>query len=192
MYHFQASQSLRMTVPDEAVSIQHYLRQPQRLVQAITDSTRIEPVGKDLYRLSLRSRKFLSFNIEPTATLRVWSSANDVLHLKAVDCQVLGFEHLNRSFELGLEGILVPTSRGAETEIHGEAHLQVQLELPPPMQWTPKPLVESTGRAFLSGILATMKHRLERQLVSDYRAWVADTAGPTRKATGSVERSPVR
>ncbi|MGB3201602.1 MAG: DUF1997 domain-containing protein, partial [Nodosilinea sp.] len=73
MQEFHASQHLRLRVPNEAIPIEHYLRQPQRLVQAITDPRRIEVLGDGVYRLSLRPLQFMGISIEPTADLRVWS-----------------------------------------------------------------------------------------------------------------------
>lgn len=52
----------------------------------------------------------------------------------------------------------------------------------------PDSVLDRTGRTFLSGILGTIKHRIERQLVEDYRAWVAAThARPEVKAQGAIQ-----
>jgi hypothetical protein len=47
--------------------IEHYLKQPQRLVQAITDPRRIEAVDDSVYRLSMRPLQFMGIHIEPMA-----------------------------------------------------------------------------------------------------------------------------
>ena len=39
---FNASQSVEIAVPEERVPIQHYLRQPRRLVNALVDQSRTE------------------------------------------------------------------------------------------------------------------------------------------------------
>ncbi|WP_035987698.1 DUF1997 domain-containing protein [Leptolyngbya sp. KIOST-1] len=178
MQNFYASQDLRLRVPNETVPIEHYLRQPQRLVQAITDPRRIEVLGDGVYRLSLRPLQFLGVSIEPTADLRVRSQADGTLQLESVGCQVKGPDYLsfvNDSFGMALQGTLIPHRRDHYTELQGRADLHIHIELPPPLRFMPDPVLDRAGRTFLSGILSTIKHRIERQLVEDYRAWVTAT-----------------
>ncbi|PSR15379.1 hypothetical protein C8255_23065, partial [filamentous cyanobacterium CCP3] len=178
MQDFHASQNLRLRVPNEAIPIEHYLRQPQRLVQAITDPRRIEVIGDGVYRLSLRPLQFLGISIEPTADLQVRSQADGTLTLESVGCQVKGPDYLsfvNDSFGMALQGVLTPQRGDRYTELQGRADLQIHIELPPPIRFMPAPVLDRAGKTFLSGILSTIKHRIERQLVEDYRAWVATT-----------------
>ncbi|MFQ4135035.1 DUF1997 domain-containing protein [Nodosilinea sp. PGN35] len=178
MKEFHARQTLCLRVPNEAIPIEHYLRQPQRLVQAITDPRRIEVLGDGVYRLSLRPLQFFGISIEPTADLRVWSLADGTLRLESVACRVKGPEYLsfvNDSFGMALQGSLTPQRQATYTELQGQADLQIHLELPPPIRFMPASVLDRTGKTFLSGILGTIKHRIERQLVEDYRAWVAAT-----------------
>ena len=178
MQEFHASQNLRLRVPNEAIPIEHYLRQPQRLVQSITDPRRIEVIGDGVYRLSLRPLQFLGISIEPTADLQVRSQADGTLTLQSVGCQVKGPDYLsfvNDSFGMTLQGVLTPQRGDRYTELQGRADLQIHIELPPPIRYMPAPMLDRAGKTFLSGILSTIKHRIERQLVEDYRAWVAAT-----------------
>lgn len=178
MNEFHASQALRLRVPNEAIPIEHYLRQPQRLVQAITDSRRIEVLGDGVYRLSLRPLQFMGISIEPTADLQVTSRSDGTLRLESVGCQVKGPNYLrfvNDTFDMALQGTLTPHREANHTELQGQADLQIELELPPPIRYMPNSMLDRTGKAFLSGILNTIKNRIERQLVEDYRAWVATT-----------------
>lgn len=190
MHAFQASQNLRLRVPNEALPIEHYLRQPQRLVQAITDPRRIEVIGDGLYRLSLRPLQFFGISIAPTADLQVRSQADGTLYLESTGCQVKGPDYLsfvNDSFGMALQGTLVPRRNEHYTELQGRADLQIHLELPPPIRFMPAPVLDRAGKTLLSGILGTIKHRIERQLVEDYRAWVAATqAQPEANAQSSV------
>ncbi|MGB3136232.1 MAG: DUF1997 domain-containing protein [Nodosilinea sp.] len=190
MHAFQASQNLRLRVPNEALPIEHYLRQPQRLVQAITDPRRIEVIGDGLYRLSLRPLQFFGISIVPTADLQVRSQADGTLYLESTGCQVKGPDYLsfvNDSFGMALQGTLVPRRNEHYTELQGRADLQIHLELPPPIRFMPAPVLDRAGKTLLSGILGTIKHRIERQLVEDYRAWVAATqAQPEANAQSSV------
>ncbi|MBW4461381.1 MAG: DUF1997 domain-containing protein [Nodosilinea sp. WJT8-NPBG4] len=196
MKEFHASQTLRLRVPNEAIPIEHYLRQPQRLVQAITDPRRIEVLGDGVYRLSLRPLQFFGISIEPTADLRVWSLADGTLRLESVACRVKGPEYLsfvNDSFGMALQGTLTPQRQATHTELQGQAELQIHLELPPPIRFLPTSVLDRTGKTFLSGILGTIKHRIERQLVEDYRAWVATTHGqPQVSSQGAMQGRTVQ
>ncbi|NMF84709.1 DUF1997 domain-containing protein [Nodosilinea sp. P-1105] len=192
MQEFQAHQTLRLRVPNEAIPIEHYLRQPQRLVQAITDPRRIDPLDDGVYRLSLRSLQFLGINVEPTADLKVWSTADGTLNLESVQCQVRGPDYLsfvNESFGMTLKGTLKPQRQDSHTELTGRADLGIHIELPAPIKYMPDPMLDRAGKAFLNGILMTIKHRIERQLVEDYRAWVAATLRRSDGATQSSLRS---
>jgi len=178
MKEFHASQALNVRVPHEAIPIEHYLRQPQRLVQAITDPRRIEPRAEGVYRLSLRPLHFFGIHVEPTTDLRVWDLADGSLCLEALDSEVRGpgyLSHINESFSLGLKGILKPHRKEHHTEVQGEANLTIRLEMPPPIKHMPHGILDATGRTFLNGILVTMKSRIEHHLIHDYRAWVEHT-----------------
>ena len=177
MRHFQVSQTLKMAVPNEVIPIEHYLRQPQRLVQAITDPSRIQELSLCHFRLQLKPLQFMMFSIQPIVDLKVWTQAEGVLHLRSLDCQIRGAEFLSHSFSLELAGTLSPHRRETTTELRGKADLKVQVEVPSPLKLLPEPVLERSGRTFLNGILLTIKYRLERQLVQDYRRWVK--ANPT-------------
>lgn len=174
MQEFRASQILSLRIPNGPLPIEHYLRQPHRLVQAITDHRRIDQLEEGLYRLSLRPLLFLGISLQPTADLRVWVLTDGTLCLEAVDCQVYGpayFDYVNKSFSMGLTGRLTPQPQKPYTTLVGQADLQVQLDLPAPLNLMPYPMVQTAGRRLLGSILATIKHRLERQLLEDYQIW---------------------
>ena len=172
MRNFQVSQNLKMLVPNEVIPIEQYLRQPERVVQAITDPSQIQQLAPSHFRLRLRPLKFMMLRLEPTVDLQVWTEAKGILHLKALDCEIRGVQFLKDSFYLELAGILFPCPREGNTELSGKADLKIQVEVPPPLKVIPESMLESSGRAFLKGILLTIKYRLERQLVQDYRRWV--------------------
>lgn len=172
MQHFHVTKTLKMNVPNEAISIEHYLNQPQRLVQAITDSSRIEQLSSSHFRLRLRSLQFMMLRFEPIAELQVWINPDGTLRLRSLNCEIRGAERLNRSFNLELSGILVPHRQETTTELLGKADLIVQVETPPALKLVPEQVLQTTGKAFLNGILLTIKSRLENQLVQDYRRWV--------------------
>ncbi|MGF1566732.1 MAG: DUF1997 domain-containing protein [Nodosilinea sp.] len=192
MQDFHAGQALNLRIPNGAIPIEHYLRQPQRLVQAITDPRRIEPLEDGVYCLSLRPLQFLGISIEPTADLKVWSLADGTLCLESVRCEVRGpayLSYVNDSFSMALQGTLKPHRQDRHTELIGHADLAVQIDLPPPLKFMPAPMLQAAGGKFLSGILMTIKNRIERQLVDDYHAWVAATHSHTgAEIQGSLRR----
>ncbi|ESA33842.1 hypothetical protein N836_19890 [Leptolyngbya sp. Heron Island J] len=184
MQHFHVTQTLNINLPNEAIAIEHYLCQPQRLVQAITDCNRIQQLAPSHFRLRLRPLQFMMLRFEPVAELQVWTNSDGALQLRSLNCEIRGAEHLNRSFNLDLSGTLAPHRQERTTELLGKADLKVQLEIPPALQLVPEQILKTTGKAFLNGILLTIKSRLERQLIQDYRHWVgANQAGQTSLAS---------
>lgn len=171
---FTASQSVEIAVPEQPVPIQHYLRQPQRLVNALVDPSRIEQLDEETFRLRIRPLTFMTLSIQPTAKLKVWAEPNGTVHLRSVACEIMGLDYLNQRFALNLEGHLSPCQVNGVTLLKGKADLEVQVELPFPLSLTPKPIVEATGNGLLKSVLLTIKQRLLHQLLSDYRSWVND------------------
>jgi Protein of unknown function (DUF1997) len=171
---FTASQSVEIVVPEQPLPIQHYLRQPQRLVKALVDPSRIEQLDDELFRLKIRPLSFMTLSIQPTADLKVWAEPNGTLNLRSVACEILGLDYINQRFELNLQGHLSPYQRQDVTLLRGKADLEVKVELPFPLNMTPQPIVETTGNGLLKSVLMTIKQRLLHQLLTDYRSWVND------------------
>ena len=170
---FSASQSVELVVPDQPIPIQHYLRQPQRLVQALVDPSRVEQLNSDCFRLKMRSLSFMTLSIQPTVDMQVRAHADGSISLRSIACDIRGVEYINQRFSLNLIGQLSPFQVNGATYLKGKADLQVQVELPPPLWFTPKPLLEATGNGLLRSVLLTIKQRLMHQLLLDYRQWVA-------------------
>ncbi|QLE55227.1 DUF1997 domain-containing protein [Nostoc sp. TCL26-01] len=177
---FTASQSVEIAVPQQPIPIQHYLRQPQRLVNALVDQRRIHQLSEEVFRLKMRPLAFMSLSIQPTVDMRVWAESNGIIYLRSVGCEILGFEYINQRFSLNLRGYLSPYQLSTGTRLQGKADLEVQVELPPPFSLTPKPILETTGNGLLKSVLMTVKQRLLHQLLVDYRQWVvSQTQAPT-------------
>jgi hypothetical protein len=191
MYKFNVSQNLKLAVRNEIVPIEHYLRQPQRLVQAITDPRRVEQRGSCEFRLSLRPLDFLMLRFQPVADLQVWADEEGTIHLRSLKCELRGVEFLQRSFFFQLVGTLSPHPAGSITHLEGKAELKVELQLPPPLQMVPTAIVEQTGTALLNGVLSTIKYRLERQLVQDYQRWAQDSTVTPLSSPGQPVNSLV-
>lgn len=169
---FAAVQAIELLVPEQAIPIQHYLRQPQRLVGALVDPSRIQQLGVDTFRLKMRPLNFMMLNIQPTVDLRVWAEADGTIQLRSIACEIRGVEYINQRFNLNLVGRLMPSTIGDTTYLRGQADLEVQVELPPALWFTPKPLLEATGNGLLRSVLLTIKQRLTHHLLQDYRKWV--------------------
>ncbi|MBX9253964.1 DUF1997 domain-containing protein [Desmonostoc muscorum CCALA 125] len=184
---FTASQSVEIAVPEEPIPIQHYLRQPQRLVKALVDNSRIQQVSEEVFRLKMRPLTFMSLSIQPTVDMRVWAESNGIIYLRSLGCEILGFEYINQRFTLNLKGYLSPKEQTTGTRLQGRADLEVQIDLPPPFSLTPKPILEATGNGLLKSVLLTVKQRLLHQLLADYRYWVISQTKNQRLDAESVE-----
>ncbi len=169
--HFFASQSVELTVPEQPIPIQHYLRQPQRLVYAIADQNRIEQLDRDRFALKMRPLNFLTLSFQPIVELRVWADANGTVNLTSVGCTIPGLDYINQRFALNLKGKLYPTYHNGVTRLVGRANLQVSVDVPFPLSLTPSPIIETTGNGLLKSILVRIKQKLMHQLLLDYSQW---------------------
>lgn len=176
---FSAVQLVEIAVPVQPIPIQHYLRQPQRLIRSLIDPNQVEPQGEDCFRFKMRPLHFMMLSLQPTVDLQIWAEPEGVIHLRSVGCDIRGIEYINQRFNLDLVGRLAPIQQQAKTYLQGQADLQVQVELPPPLSLTPRSLVETTGNGLLRSVLLTIKQRLVHQLLADYCQWVDDQAQST-------------
>lgn len=173
---FVASQSVEIVVPEQPVPIQHYLRQPQRLVHAIADQNRIKQLNSEHFRLEMRPLSFMSLNFQPTVELKVWADADGTVHLSSVGCEIRGLDYINQRFALNLRGKLYPYQHKNITYLKGRADLSVSVDIPLPFSLTPKPILETTGNGLLKSVLVTIKQKLMHQLLFDYRQWANQDA----------------
>lgn len=175
---FNACQSVTILICDRPWLIQHYLRQPQRLIEALAEPKRIQALGQGRFRLKMRSFAFMTVHIQPVVDLLVWHEAEaNRLCLKSVACQISGNDYINQRFQLQLNGTLTAVAGSRETQLDGLANLSVEVDLPPAFWITPRPLLEASGNSLLKGILLTMKQRLSKQLLADYTSWVQAQPG---------------
>jgi len=186
---FHASQSIDLTVPELSIPVQHYLRQPQRLVQALADPSRVELLSENCFRLKMRPLSFLMLNLQPIVDLELQADANGAIALHSIGCEILGVEYINERFQLSLNGRLTPELVYGKTHLQGRADLQVQVDVPPMLWLTPKPLLEATGNGLLKSILMTIKQRLTHQLLLDYRNWVEAQVQEHRTVDSSLPGS---
>ncbi|MCC5638070.1 DUF1997 domain-containing protein [Nostoc sp. CHAB 5844] len=186
---FTASQSVKIAVPQQPIPIQHYLRQPQRLVNALVDTSRVQQLSEEVFRLKMRPLSFMTLSIQPTVDMRVWAESSGVIYLRSLACEIRGVEYINQRFSLNLQGYLSPHQSSSGTRLEGNADLEVQVELPPPLSFTPKPILEATGNGLLKSVLVTVKQRLLHQLLVDYRHWVTSQMSEKALEDNSVDLS---
>jgi hypothetical protein len=171
---FQASESVQIPVKETEIPIQHYLRQPQRLVQAIANPQLMNQLSANLYELKMRPINFMGiYRFQPIVILKVWAGKNGTVYLKSEDCQIQGIEYINRRFALNLKGYLTPQQNEGKTTLEGQADLEVKVDIPPALMFTPKSFLERTGNGLLKSVLVRIKQRLVTQLLQDYSQWAA-------------------
>ncbi len=169
---FTASETLEIAVNEEKIPIQHYLRQPQRLVKAIADPSLMEQLSPQHFRLKMRPLSFLDlYHFQPTVVLKVWAVANGTVYLQSESCEIIGIDYINHRFSLNVAGKLFPYQRQGQTYLKGKANLEVKVELPPPLWLTPRPILEMTANRLMKGVLGRIKQRLLTQLLQDYYHW---------------------
>jgi hypothetical protein len=168
---FTAFESVEISVPKYSIPIQHYLRQPQRLVNTLADHTRTEQLSEEVFRLKMRPLSFMSLSIQPTVDMRVWADTSGTIYLRSLRCEILGFEYINQRFDLNLKGYLSPVQLSNGTYLQGKAELEVLVDIPQPFSLTPKSILEATGNGLLKSVLLTIKQRLLHHLLTDYHHW---------------------
>lgn len=171
---FTASQLVEIAVPEQPIPIQHYLRQPQRLVNALVDPSRIEQLSQECFRLKMRPLAFMTVSIQPTVDFKVWAESNGTIYVQSIGSEIRGIDYINQRFALNLKGHLSPCQVNNETRLKGKAELEVIVELPLPFSLTPTPILEAAGNGLLKSVLLTIKQRLLHQLLADYCCWVSD------------------
>lgn len=189
---FTASQTVEMVVSEQPIPIQHYLRQPQRLVSALAASSQIDQLTDEVFRLKMRPLNFMTLTIQPIVDLRVWAEPDGTVHVQSTGCEIRGVEYINQRFKLNLEGTLQPFQAAGVTTLKGKADLVVQVDVPMPIALTPTPILEATGNGLLKSVLVTVKQRLMHNLLVDYRAWtVAEPMLPSIAKTSMPTHSPL-
>ena len=172
--NFQATESVQILIEEAEIPIQHYLRQPQRLVSAIANPQLMNQLSDNLYELKMRPINFMGiYHFQPIVILKVWAGKNGTVYLKSEDCQIQGIEYINRRFSLNLKGYLTPQQNEAKTTLEGQADLEVRVDIPPALRFTPQSFLERTGNGLLKSVLVRIKQRLVTQLLQDYTQWAA-------------------
>ena len=133
--------------------------------------SQVDDLGDNTFRFHLRGFEFLMLSVRPVVDLHIDVSEDHVLKVRSVDCKIRGNEYINKQFSLDLSGILKLNDHEDVTDLDGNVELKIAVGLPPVLEATPQPLIETTGNQILNGVLSTMKQRLMRQLAADYERW---------------------
>ncbi|MEL6496316.1 MAG: DUF1997 domain-containing protein [Cyanobacteria bacterium J06623_7] len=175
---------------NRAAPIQHYLRQPSRLVKTIAEPQFVKQISADLYDLKMRPIDFMEiYHFQPIVRLKVWSGSGSSVYLQSEDCQIKGNDYINDRFTLQLKGVLCPRQQDGFTVLEGQADLEVKVELPAALMLTPRPLLEKTGNKLLKSVLGRIKHKLLTQLVREYANWASQeetTQSRTESSTAKL------
>ena len=173
MYHtFSARQSVCLPVPPPAPFLREYLHQSERIVETIGRESCIEPLGDRLYRLRMRPLQFFALQVEPIVDMEVWTTRSSLLCLRSTTCELKGIEGVGNGFSLNLSGTLQPEEERGSVSLKGGVEFSLRIYLPSPFSLIPKQIVRSTGDRLVATILLSMKKRLMRQLLADYRQWL--------------------
>jgi hypothetical protein len=199
---FYASESVAIAVPPQPLPIAQYLKQPQRLVDALQEQSEIQILGQSQgstlvsFRFALQPLHFLQMRIRPTVDLDAWSDNQGNVYLRSqrsqVKTDIFGIEFKGSHFDLELRGQIhaqaKPASQTAITKLIGNVSLEVSVEVPPLILLTPMPIIQIIGNNLLKKVLLTMKQRLLRQLVIDYTKWASSSdIAQDSIAQGSIE-----
>ncbi len=188
---FTASESVEIEVNEIVIPIQHYLRQPQRLVRAIADESLMEQLTENRFRLKMRPLNFMEiYYFQPTVILNVWATSGGTLYLNSESCEIKGIDYINDRFSLVVKGKLDPVNKEEKTYLIGRANLEVKVDLPPPLLLTPPPLLQMAGNSLLKGVLVRIKQKLMTQLLKDYRLWSQESELEVRSVKIFGEQIP--
>ncbi len=174
---FSASENLQLAVPEKSVSIKHYLRQPQRLVRAIANPRLMTQLEKERFELRMNPLNFMEmYHFQPVVVLKVWSSSGGTVYLRSESCKIEGNNYINERFALNVTGKLSPQEQKGKTCLVGRADLEVQVDLPPMLQFTPNMILEKAGNGLLKSVLLRIKQTIKSQLLQDYQQWLSDNS----------------
>ena len=183
---FKATESVQILIEEEEIPIQHYLRQPQRLVEAIANPQLMQQLSEEKYKLKMRPINFMEmYHFQPIVILKVWAGTKGMVYLKSEECEIRGVDYIDRRFSLQLKGILYPEGDRGKTSLNGQADLEVKVDLPPALRLTPQPWLEMAGNTLLKSVLVRIKQKLVGQLLKDYRQWATKEAQQEREVSGT-------
>ena len=162
---FDAKQKLKLSVTRNKEYLSKYLLEEERVVGAMLDPNKLEPVGESKYKYTVTSFRVFQLDVNPVVSIAVENNEG-ILKMSALDSKLDGLG-IVEDFNLILKANLEATDFGLE----GEALLGVSVSQPPLLKLLPKKILESTGHSVLNGILLGIKSRVQQQLIKDFINW---------------------
>ena len=165
---FQARQKLDLPVSSNAHRLKDYLLEQERVVGAMLDPKKLTLLSPGSFRYTVTSFKVFQLQVNPVVSIGVVNT-DGKLKMHATDSELDGLGLVD-DFELSLEATLEANENGLE----GEALLGVTVSQPPLLKLIPSPVLESTGRSILNGILLGIKARVSQQVIDDFTSWCGE------------------
>ena len=141
---FDARQKLKLSVTRNKEYLSKYLLEEERVVGAMLDPNKLEPVGEGKYKYTVTSFSVFQLDVNPVVSIAV-ENKEGVLKMSALDSKLDGLGMIE-DFSLILKANLEVTENGLE----GEALLGVSVSQPPLLKLVPKKILESTGHSVLN------------------------------------------
>lgn len=104
------------------------------------------------------------------------SQSPGVVSMEATDCEITGSSHveqlkLNDLFNIKALVAFKASGTVATPTVTSEATFSLNIDVPPPFSFLPKPLLEGTGNAALSPIVSVLMNSFITSLVEDHKKW---------------------
>lgn len=176
-YQFNARQTATVRLRGDREQVQMFLQEPQHLIAALLDRDRVMPLDERQFEVRMRPIGALGMTIQPVVQLDIHAEADGRVLLRALGCRIEGNDWVDRRFNLEFQGELTPArvftdASGAVTILSGVADLNVTIDLPPVLRFTPYPVVQKVGTTITQGILATLQRSLSKRLPERFTRWV--------------------
>eukprot|EP00892_Ulva_mutabilis_P000296 jgi/Ulvmu1/10267/UM060_0069.1 len=139
---------------------------------------------------------FMDLFIYPTSTLEVECTEGTGVVINALGTEIRGSHHVenlncNDRFEMKLKVVLKPD----DDLMDAKATFQLDVDVPFPLNVTPKPMIESAGNVAVQRTLSSLMDTLCQSIVKDHVAWsksmkpaAVEREEPARQARLEAER----
>lgn len=163
---FKAVQKLDLPVLEQPDRLPNYLREEKRVVGALLSSEQLTCLAAGSYRYEVNPLQLFQLRIKPVVELKAQQFPRR-LELDSVKCDLDGVPGITDNFQLSLRSWLQAEPNG----LLGEAELSVEVDHPAILRLIPARILEATGESLLNGILLTIKGRVGKQVVRDFKNW---------------------
>mmetsp|Transcript_22842 Transcript_22842/g.58180 ORF Transcript_22842/g.58180 Transcript_22842/m.58180 type:complete len:254 (-) Transcript_22842:475-1236(-) len=130
-----------------------------------------------LYEITIPRMQLFDMWLAPKASARLKVDANKLV-IGAEDCMLTGSHHveqlgLNDRFNVDVAITFAGhhPDPAAQGRIISDGMIEVQVDIPPPFSFMPKPVLETTGNAALAGSLSILLNTFAQLLADEYHKW---------------------